>query len=819
MSLPLTTLPIDAFTGAIVDAVHRRRAAVVTAPPGAGKTTRVPPALAADGRVILLQPRRVAARAIAARIAGERGWTLGREVGWQIRFERRFTAETRLLVVTEGILTARLQTDPLLSDFHTIVIDEFHERSIHADLAFALARQAWRARDDLRVVVMSATLDTAPVSAFLGGCPIIDVPGRTFPVDIAYEPGLPVAASVRALVEKRGREPFSVLCFLPGAPEIQRVVAELGGHVPADVDVLPLHGSLDVDTQSRALEASSRTRVIVATNIAETSLTVPGVTAVVDSGLHKVARYDAERGVDSLETERITLDAADQRAGRAGRLGPGIVRRLWDARDRLRPHREPEIHRVDLSSAALDIIAWGGDPRTFEWFERPREHALDAATDLLIRLGLIARRTWGPPSGGPSRGDAMIRLKPDPTYQDGLRLTEIGEQARKMPLHPRLARMLIAANGSRDMARACALLSERHFLPPRTATTTSDLLSALDRWNDVPPHVQRAANDISNSVNHSAHRTPQSPLDESVFRRALLTGYPDRVAQRRAPGSSDVLLSSGSGAVVAAESGVRDGEFLIALDVRAGVARGSRDRGPEKAALQPMIRIASVVDREWLSPTSTAVEHRFDAETRTVKARRVERYDALPLAEHPVRADPDVAARLLADAWLARGPREGDERLLRRLRFAGLEVELDAMIAQAAQGARRLDDIDLARALPAHVLRDLDRDAPDTIAVPSGRRVPLDYAEDGTVSASVKLQELFGLPDTPRIGPRRMPVALSLLAPNGRPVQITRDLRSFWDRTYPEVRKELRGRYPKHSWPEDPWTATPTARTARRRGR
>jgi ATP-dependent helicase HrpB len=232
-----------------------------------------------------------------------------------------------------------------------------------------------------------------------------------------------------------------------------------------------------------------------------------------------------------------------------------------------------------------------------------------------------------------------------------------------------------------------------------------------------------------------------------------------------------------------------------------------------------MIRIASVVDREWLSPTSTAVEHRFDAETGTVKARRVERYDALPLAEHPVRADPDVAARLLADAWLARGPREGDERLLRRLRFAGLEVELDAMIAQAAQGARRLDDIDLARAFPAHVLRDLDRDAPDTIAVPSGRRVTLDYAEDRTVSASVKLQELFGLADTPRIGPRRVPVALSLLAPNGRPVQITRDLRSFWDRTYPEVRKELRGRYPKHPWPDDPWTAMPTARTVRRRTR
>src|SRR5262245_55077131 len=374
--MSVSLLPIDAHIDTIVDAVHRRRAAVVTAPPGAGKTTRVPPALAADGRVILLQPRRMAARAIAARIADERGWTLGREVGWQVRFDRRFAADTRLLVVTEGILTARLQTDPLLSDFHTIVIDEFHERSIHADLALALARQAWRARDDLRLVVMSATLDAEPVSAFLESCPIVDVPGRTHPLDIAYAPQMPLAATVRSVMHETTG---SVLCFLPGAPEIQRAMNQLEGQVAQDLQLLPLHGSLDSEAQDRALRSAGHRRVIVATNIAETSLTVPGVTAVVDTGLHKVARYDPGRGVDSLETERITLDAADQRAGRAGRLGPGVVRRLWDARDRLRPHREPEVHRVDLSSAALEIVAWGGDPRTFEWFERPRADALEAA--------------------------------------------------------------------------------------------------------------------------------------------------------------------------------------------------------------------------------------------------------------------------------------------------------------------------------------------------------------------------------------------------------------------------------------------------------
>ena len=417
--LPLISLPIDARLDEIVDRVRRSRAAVITAAPGAGKTTRVPPALLVDGPVILLQPRRVAARAIAARIAAERNWTPGREIGWQVRFERRSSAETRLLVVTEGILTARLQGDPLLSDFTTIVLDEFHERSVHADLAIALARQAWRARDDLRIVVMSATLESQPVSAFLDGCPVIDVSGRTFPIDITYHPGRSVAdAAVDVLAATDGQ----VLCFLPGAAEIRRAVTELQHKAGGGIDVVPLHGSLGADEQDAALRPSQRRRVIVATNIAETSLTVPGVTAVVDAGLQKVARYDAGRGIDSLETERITMDAADQRAGRAGRLAAGVVRRLWDPRDRLRPHREPEIHRIDLSSAALDVIAWGGDPRTLEWFERPQEEALDAALTLLARLGLV---------------------------REG-RLTAIGEQVRRLPLHPRLARMLVESGGSRQ---------------------------------------------------------------------------------------------------------------------------------------------------------------------------------------------------------------------------------------------------------------------------------------------------------------------------------------------------------------------------------
>ena len=763
--------------------MRRSRAAVITAAPGAGKTTRVPPALLVDGPVILLQPRRVAARAIAGRIAAERTWTPGREIGWQVRFERRFSAETRLLVVTEGILTARLQGDPLLSDFTTIVLDEFHERSVHADLAIALARQAWRARDDLRIVVMSATLESQPVSAFLDGCPVIDVSGRTFPIDITYHPGRSVAdAAVDVLAATDGQ----VLCFLPGAAEIRRAVTELQHKAGGGIDVVPLHGSLGADEQDAALRPSQRRRVIVATNIAETSLTVPGVAAVVDAGLQKVARYDPARGIDSLETERITMDAADQRAGRAGRLAAGVVRRLWDPRDRLRPHREPEIHRIDLSSAALDVIAWGGDPRTLEWFERPREEALDAALTLLARLGLV---------------------------RDG-RLTAIGEQVRRLPLHPRLARMLVESGGARQVARACALLSERHLLPPRTATTSSDLLSALDQWGDVPFHVKRTADVIADFGSRIADPIADSGPGDDAFRRAILAGYPDRVARRREPGSNDVLLASGTGATMAPESGVRDGEFIVALDVSHNLQSNPQSsiRDPQLAK----VRIASLVEREWLTPTASGVVHRFDKPSGKVRASAIDRYDALVLAERPAPVDPEVAAQLLADAWLARGPRDVDAMLLRRLRFAGQDVDVGTLIRAAAYGVQSLSEVRIERALTPERVRDLARDAPESLTVPSGRSHPLEYHEDGSVSASVKLQELFGLAETPRVGRQREAVVLALLAPNGRPVQVTRDLRSFWDRTYPEVRKELRGRYPKHPWPEDPWTAPPTARTKRK---
>jgi len=675
-----TPLPVDRYLDEIVSLVRTERRAVILAPPGAGKTTRIPPALAELGRTILLQPRRVAARTLARRIASERRWTIGEEIGWQIRFERRFTDRTQLLVATEGILTARLQADPLLGDFRVVILDEFHERSIHADLALALVKQAADARDDLAVVVMSATMDADPVARFIGAR-VIEIEARRFPIDIQYMPNVSVSAAVREVAKTAKGH---ILCFLPGAREIERTRNELG--LP---NVFPLHGSLDVDAQERALASSSERRIILATNVAETSLTVEGVTDVIDAGLQKVLRFDAETAVDHLVTEQISKDSADQRAGRAGRTGPGRATRLWDERMILRPHREPEVRRVDLASPVLDILAWGGDPLTFEWYERPPQHRIEAAIELLGRLRAL---------------------------EDGL---------QRIPVHPRLARVLYDAG--ENAVRVCALLSEdvRNI-------GSGDALALADS-----PRLDAAARELK--------RFAKSKGD---VRRALLAGYPDRVAMRREPKSLNLLLSSGTGAVLAKESGMYDGEFLVALDV-------SGD----------LVRIASVIEREWLEPTHEDVVHEWTGDR--VRATKRVWYDAILLKEIHVPPDPLEVARLTPKKTI-------DPEVARRIALGG----------------------------------------PERLDLPSGRSAKLEYREDGSIVASVKLQELFGLADTPKIG--STPVTFELLAPNGRPVQITRDLRSFWNGAYQEVRKELRGRYPRHPWPEDPWTAPATHRTKRR---
>jgi ATP-dependent helicase HrpB len=701
-------LPVDAHVDAIVSLVRAQRRAVILAPPGAGKTTRIPPALIALGRTILLQPRRVAARTLARRIAAERDWTLGEEIGWQIRFERRFSARTRLLVATEGILTARLQADPLLSDFAVVILDEFHERSVHADLALALVKQAADSRDDLAVVVMSATMDPEPVARFLGGAKVIEVQARTFPIDVRHSRAS-MAEAIRD-VEKDARG--HILCFLPGAREIEdvaRALARAGGLKAAPHS---LHGSMPVEQQERALAPSGERKIILATNVAETSLTVEGVTDVIDSGTQKVLRFDPETAVDHLVLEQISKDSADQRAGRAGRTAPGRATRLWDERMLLRPQREPEVRRVDLASPVLDILAWGGDPRTFDWFERPPEHRIEAAIELLRRLGAHDPR--------------------------------VAERLRAMPLHPRLARVLL--DGGAAAVRVCALLSEdiRNI-------GSGDALALADS-----PRLDHAARELSRYAKGSGD-----------VRKALLAGYPDRVAMRREPGSLRLLLSSGTGAVLAKESGMHGGELLVALDVSGGQ--------------EALVRIASVVEKEWLRPTHEDVIHTL-RDDGTVRATKRIWYDKLLLKEYGVAPDPEEVARLTPKKQHA-------PEMQRRLAFAGME-EPD---------------------------KRLDRLAPERLDLPSGRTAKLEYQDDGSVVASVKLQELFGLADTPKIGPKHVPVTFALLSPAGRPVQVTRDLRSFWNGAYKEVRKELRARYPKHPWPEDPWSATPTHRATRRK--
>jgi len=788
--VPPIALPVDAFIDPIRQALDRHRAAVLTAAPGAGKTTRVPPALVDQGRVLLLQPRRVAARTMARRIADERHWTLGREVGWHIRFEKKASAETRLLVVTEGILTAYLQDDPLLSEVTTLIVDEFHERSIHADLGLALARQAWLARPDFRILVMSATLETAPVSRFLGDCPVIDVPGTLHPLSIGYSPGQTVAEALdEVLPSARG----NALCFLPGAGEIARALRETGPVAARHgVELLSLHGSLDSSEQDAALAPSARRRVILATNIAETSLTVPDVSIVIDTGLHKVARYNGERGVDSLTLERITTDSADQRAGRAARLGPGTVRRLWDQRDRLRPHRQPEVQRIDLAAPVLSILGWGGNPVTFEWFERPSDDRLAVALALLERLGLVRN------------GHA----------------TEQAGTVRRLPLHPRLARLLIDGLGSFEAAAACAWLSEPGRAESRDQSTACDLLPIIDSWPRMPFHLKRVAENLERSAAAVLGDRRVRHIEETAFRRAVFAGYPDRVAKRR--GADRVTLATGHGAVMGRESGVRDGEWLVALDVaasavvRTGNVVSGFSRTVATLPTEAMVRLACQVEEEWLTPTRSEVVHSVDSTTGVVRAHATDWYDALVLRERPVTVDPLIAAPLLAHAWLDRDRDPDTERLLRRAAFAGQSLDLPGLAAAAANQSKSFKDLDIAAQLPWVTRQAIDRDAPDTLTVPSGRSMRLEYAAEGTVSVSVKLQELFGLAETPRLGPKKTPVTFHLLAPNARPVQTTQDLKSFWATTYQEVRKELRGRYPRHPWPDDPWTATPTHRTTRR---
>ncbi len=775
-------LPVDAVLSAVRSGLEGHGAVVVTAPPGSGKTTRIAPALMRDGSVLLVQPRRVAARSVARRIAFEEGCRVGEEVGWQVRFEKKFSNETRLLVVTEGILLARLQDDPFLTDFHTLILDEVHERSAQMDLGLALARKVREARDDFRLVVMSATLDTALYADALGGCPVVEANARPYPIEIEYRDGVAPAEAVReAFSHGRGH----LLCFLPGMADIERTARDLGGRLRG-ARIHRLHGALSADEQDAALADSRERKIILATNVAETSITVDGVTTVVDSGLQKVMRQDFRIGLDRLTTERIAEDSAAQRAGRAGRTGPGQAIRLWDSAQQLRAAREPEIHRVDLAPILLELLAWSEDPRSFAWLERPRLEALEAGLALLEGLGAT---------------------------KDG-RLTDIGRTMRRLPLPPRLSRVLLETGGGRRAAELCATLSEPAPVKRGIAATTeSDVLSRLADFRRAPVSLRRAADQIERIA---AALLPPRPGGDAVeatdeeLRRALLAGFADRLARRREPGSNRLLLANGHGGRLADESGVREGEWLVAVALRAA---------PRGKGAEALVEVASRVEKKWLPVAEERVEHEFDERSARVRAFRRRRIGMLLVHERLAEVDPDAALPLLREAFSARTPGRVERGFRARAAVAGLDLDLNALGQGLLVGAVSLPTIDFLSMLPHADRKALDRYAPDALEVPSGRRHRLDYRDDGEILLAVKLQELFGLAESPKVGRPPRAITLSLLAPNGRPVQTTRDLQSFWAQTYPEVRKEMRGRYAKHPWPEDPWSAPPTARTKKRAGR
>ncbi|HEX4055766.1 MAG TPA: ATP-dependent helicase HrpB [Tepidisphaeraceae bacterium] len=847
-------LPIDSHLPEILRHLKDAKSLVIVAEPGAGKTTRVPPAILRSGmlspehpNLVMLQPRRVAARAAAQRIAEENGWEVGREVGYQIRFEKRIVKETRLRVLTEGVLTRQMLDDPFLEGVGAVVLDEFHERSLHVDLAIAMLREMQQTvREDLRLIVMSATLDAQPAARFLGGCPVLNVPGRTFAVEIEYHPHAhlqivpPVAAAVEDVVG-RAQSCGDVLVFLPGAEEIRRVARQLESVAARfDLAIYPLHGSLPAEQQTLALRPSRRRKVILSTNIAETSLTIDGVRWVIDSGLARVPAFDPRRGLDRLELKRISKASAAQRAGRAGRTAPGTCLRLWSAKEHatLDDFELPEIHRVDLSGAVLDLHAWGKtDASAFGWFEPPPSAALESAQRLLEMLGAV--------------NDSGV--------------TPMGRRLMALPLHPRIGRLLCAAaeaGCAEEGATLAALLSEKDIRRPdfsqpphsRGPSTLgdSDLLIRMQdlaeaerhhfiahlREDGIDPIAARQVSKVRDELRRiarrlgGAHQTP--PSDETLL-RLLLCAYPDRVCRRRTQDRAAGIMTGGSGVRLDTESVVRQSELFLALDAR---------DDPRSDAREVLVRIASAIDVRWLGemfPQSISRQRTtvFDERRQRVVGRTAVRYRDLILSEESdAPVDATEAGEALAAALRPRAAEffKKDGRAATFLARIALlrrwmpeyswpafdENELGDVLAELCCGKRSVQEFErlpLADALESRLVFPLDRvlreQAPETIEVPTGNQIRLEYGQNQAPVLAVRLQEIFSWQDTPRIAAGRVAVVLHLLGPNFRPVQITDDLKSFWATTYFQVRKDLRVRYPKHSWPDDPLSAKPQAKGRR----
>ena len=850
-----SVLPIDEVLPEVVELLRRHNCLVLKAPAGAGKTTRVPTALlvagfAQDGQILLLQPRRLAARAAAARMSAERQTPLGDLIGYQVRFENRVGRATRIVSMTEGVFVRRMQDDPFLEGTNVVIFDEFHERSLDADVALAMARRIQtEIRPNLKIVVMSATLAAEPIADYLGGAPIVESAGRTFPIEIRYlkhprtEP-IPnaVAGAVKELLAQVSGD---LLVFLPGFGEIRRT-ADLLETIVARHDgvVMELYADLPLEQQQAVLSPCDRRKIVLATNVAETSITIDGVTGVVDTGWARVNRLDPTLGLNRLELQRISKASADQRAGRSGRTAPGVCMRLWSEREQLglATFEKPEIERVDLAGAVLELMSWGEqDVKAFPWYESPPAASLAQADTLLRLLTAIDKR------GVTELGSAMVRL----------------------PVHPRIARLMLegARQGvEKETALVAALLSERdpfrhaqnqtqrRKAEHRSESDVLDRAAAIELFEQtrrrdtmlgeidggIAKSILRARDQLLRLLNGAGkesrtvkqQRVPEygSAVDEALL-RAIFAGFPDRLARRRQLGSPRAVMLGGRG-VKLIESSAVDAELFVCVEIQ------------ETGQSESLVRQASAVRREWLphEQLSTDLDVEFDAERGRVVAFRRTRFGDLVLEESPTAVPQseeteELLAREAASRLDLKMMLDEETRLflgrwqclakwMPELEWPSLgDDPLRALLPQLCIGSTSLDDLRKAPALrllksqlAPHQLVALEREAPAQIKVPSGSLVTLQYEQGKSPVLAVRIQELFGMRATPYIAGGRVAVLLHLLAPNMRPQQVTTDLASFWKNTYPIVRGELRRRYPKHSWPEDPYTAIAEHRPKRKPG-